>query len=267
MSKVYDCFLFNGEFELLEIRLKTHFDDVDQFVIIQGNRDFRGKDKKYFDIPKSLSFCYDKIKMIYFDVPSFKESDGAWLSMSHHRNDMIRGLTECNADDFVIFSEIDEIIRYGKIKEAIQHIKIGAESVVFDQATFCYYLNVRDFAPWGATRMLRFGDVLKRKLLPQTIRNSECFDKKKSIRLYDGGWHFQNLGGPERVRQKLKSSCHHELGAEEISNIDVVTRRVKNLIEPLERKEHILTVVDIDQSYPKCVYEEQEKYKHIIYHG
>lgn len=267
MRKVYDCFMFNGEFELLEIRLKTHWDKVDQFVLVEGNRTFRGKDKAYsiLTLPKNL-LCYkEKIKVILFDVPIFKEIEGGWLACALQRDSMLRGLNDCDAEDFIIFSEIDEIMRPEKIGEAIKLLDSGFESVIFDQDCFCYYLNVMDSNGWEGQRMMKFDTILRKRLSPQIIVNDDYFDKRTSVRLSKSGWHFQNLGGPSRVVKKLQSSCHCELGTEKYSNFDTVTEKIKKLIEPLDRKEHKLHVVTIDDSFPECVYKEQERYKDLIY--
>ena len=42
---VIDSFLFNGELELLELRLKVLYNYVDIFTIVEGNRTFRGDSK------------------------------------------------------------------------------------------------------------------------------------------------------------------------------------------------------------------------------
>ena len=267
MSKIYDCFMFNGEFELLEIRLRTHWNDIDKFIIVEGDRTFRGQKKEcsLTSLPENLLQYASKIKIIFFEVPVFKELDGGWLACALQRDTMLRGLDECDADDFVIFSEVDEILRSKQIKEATRLITSGIESVVFNQEMFCYYLNVKDLDSWDGPKMLKFDTVLKRKLTPQIIRNDEYFDRKTSIRLRNSGWHFQNLGGVIRVIKKLKSSCHHELGTEQCSNIKVISEKIKNLIEPLARKEHKLKVINIDESYPECIYKEQNKYQHLIY--
>lgn len=36
--KIYDCFTFFNEFELLELRLETLYDAVDYFVIVEANK-------------------------------------------------------------------------------------------------------------------------------------------------------------------------------------------------------------------------------------
>lgn len=268
MSKVYDCFIFNGEFELLEIRLKTHFDAVDFFVIAEGDKTFHGADKEYFTffrLPENL-LCYrEKIRLIRFETPIFGETEGSWLVYALQRDSMLCGLYDCDNDDFVIFSDTDEILRPEKIREAMELLNFGLESVIFNQDTFCYYLNVKDSNNWEGPRMLKFDTILKKKLTPQIIVNDDYFDRKNSITLFESGWHFQNLGGPKRVVKKLQSSCHHETNDEKCSNLDIITEKVRNLIEPLERSEHKLRVVDIDETFPKCIYQEQEKYKDLIH--
>ena len=38
--KIYDCFIFNHEIELLEIRLNILNDYVDKFIITEGDKTF-----------------------------------------------------------------------------------------------------------------------------------------------------------------------------------------------------------------------------------
>ena len=39
---IYDCFIFNNEIDLLELRLSILDDVVDKFVIIEGDKTFSG---------------------------------------------------------------------------------------------------------------------------------------------------------------------------------------------------------------------------------
>ena len=47
--KVYDCFTFYNEFELLELRLKALWNVVDYFVIVEA-------DKTHANVPKPFNF-------------------------------------------------------------------------------------------------------------------------------------------------------------------------------------------------------------------
>ena len=44
--KIFDCFIFNHEIELLEMRMNILNDYVDKFVITEGDITFSGKPKE-----------------------------------------------------------------------------------------------------------------------------------------------------------------------------------------------------------------------------
>ena len=46
MTKVYDCFMFNGEWDMLELRLNTHDPVVDYYVIAESIYTHTGDFKK-----------------------------------------------------------------------------------------------------------------------------------------------------------------------------------------------------------------------------
>lgn len=51
--KIYDCITYCGEDLLLQIRFETLNNEVDKFIIIEGNRYFNGETKpKFFDLNK-----------------------------------------------------------------------------------------------------------------------------------------------------------------------------------------------------------------------
>ena len=46
MRRVFDCFIFNNEIDLLEMRLNILDDVVDKFIIVEGNTTFSGNKKE-----------------------------------------------------------------------------------------------------------------------------------------------------------------------------------------------------------------------------
>ena len=67
--KIYDCFRYCGEELLLNLRLKTLYDEVDKFVIIEGDKYYNGETKKQlFDINKFKDF---KKKIDYYFIDNF----------------------------------------------------------------------------------------------------------------------------------------------------------------------------------------------------
>ena len=63
---IYDCFTYFNEDLVLDLRFHILFDEVDYFVIIEGNKTHSGKSKKKnFQIEKFLKF---KKKIKYFFI-------------------------------------------------------------------------------------------------------------------------------------------------------------------------------------------------------
>lgn len=46
-ARIYDCFLFFNELEILDVRLHELYDHVDKFVIVESVETFRGNPKPY----------------------------------------------------------------------------------------------------------------------------------------------------------------------------------------------------------------------------
>jgi hypothetical protein len=44
--RIFDCVLYNGEIEVLLLRLRESYEEVDIFVIVEATRTFSGKPKK-----------------------------------------------------------------------------------------------------------------------------------------------------------------------------------------------------------------------------
>ena len=44
--KIYDCFTFYNEFDLLELRLRETSDLVDYFVVVEANTTFQNQPKE-----------------------------------------------------------------------------------------------------------------------------------------------------------------------------------------------------------------------------
>jgi len=241
---IYDCFMFNDELDLLEIRL-NHHDFVDRFVIIESTRTYSG-------IPKPLVFLearqrFEKfLGRIYHIVLDFPFSgNGAW-EYEHLQRNMLKGFT-FGPDDIVIYSDCDEILRDRSVIETFQKCEIEIMSLQMDLCF--YYLNVRvkQANNPGATYHLapcfkskwHMGKILMARLIPKfsylyQIREHQLHDPKIDIIPY-AGWHFSNLGSPERIHAKLKAISH--CNDPEFCDIsrEKIDQRKRHLHDPLGR--------------------------------
>ena len=107
-NKLYDCFIFNNETDLLEIRLNILNDYVDYFVIVESEETFTGiKKKLVFDIKNYEKF---KEKIIYGVIKKFPQDfKSAWQNESFQRNYILHLLDSATSEDFIIISDLDEI--------------------------------------------------------------------------------------------------------------------------------------------------------------
>ena len=68
--KLVDCFMYFDEDLVLEIRLNTLCDYVDQFIIVEAKQDHSGKEKKLnFDINKFSKFKNKITYLVLSELP------------------------------------------------------------------------------------------------------------------------------------------------------------------------------------------------------
>jgi len=274
-KKLYDCFIFNNETDLLEIRLNILNDYVDYFVIIESSETFTGLKKKLiFNIENYPKF---KDKIIYGVINEFPKNSTAWQNESYQRNYISKLLENANSDDFIMISDLDEIPNLKNINLLDYNEKL----IVFEQRLFLYKLNYGETKPsWHGTRC-----VQKKNLkTPQQIRNLKThkrysfyrIDKKYFSNKYEasfkviknGGWHFSWLGNINFIRQKLESFSHTELNNDKINNANYIDSCIKNL-QPLEKKQKIdLKKIPISDEYlPRYIVDNITKYKLLLDQG
>ncbi len=106
--KIYDCFTYFNEDQLLKLRLETLWDYVDCFVICESVLTHTGKPKSVnFDI-KNFAKYQEKIRYILIDSYPFV-SDNPWDYENYQRNYLIQGLSDASDDDWIMISDLDEI--------------------------------------------------------------------------------------------------------------------------------------------------------------
>ena len=74
--KIFDCFLYNGEKIVLDIRLNTLSEYIEKFIIVESKYDHQGNKKKLtFKIDDFKKF---KEKIIYLVIENFPEKLSNW---------------------------------------------------------------------------------------------------------------------------------------------------------------------------------------------
>lgn len=251
--KVFDCFIFFNELDLLELRLNTLDAHVDYFLIVESAITFQGEPKElYFENNKSR-FEKFKNKIIHFkvekylldfaklpyiaeplstdekilnaiykdidDCPHFDKEKEFWWGNDFFQRECIRralALAQPASDDLILISDVDEIPN----PETLEKIKleIGPSSLIcFKQHEFCYYFNYFHNSDWIGTCCFLYGGFENVSL--NAIRFSSKREEGFSPHIEsNGGWHFTSLGNVDAVKKKITSWSHKELNEKYILN-------------------------------------------------
>jgi len=287
MRKIYDTFCFFNELDLLEIRLNILDDYVDYFVISEASVTHTGVAKPYYFEENKERFSKFLHKIIHLkieDTPNdfiylppiqdVDSPDGKCVSLIYEfitkqtnrfdRRTQIaygrdffqkecvrRGLINCNDEDIILFSDCDEIPN-PEILSVLPTFLSASKFFMFNQTGYYYYLNMLKEHNWKGTRMGLYKDL--KDYSYNELRGQDSYP------LNNGGWHFSYMGGPEKVKHKIES-----FSAQEMNNpyvIQSINDNISKGIDPFFRSQ--LTQVQIDNTYPKYILENLEKYSHMI---
>ena len=273
--KIYDCFTYCGEDLLLKIRLDTLYNQVDKFIIIEGNKYFNGENKPIlFNINKFNKYSN---KIDYYLIENFPTHNGNnWEYEYFQRNQIRRGLKDLNKNDIVLISDVDEIPKLNNKKY------LNYDSAVFMQNMYYYKFNIHYHKglkwknKWPGTKSCKYKFFESAQEI-RGFRNKEIpkwrIDKKINRYLeWDGGWHFAFLMNEEDISKKLERFDHEiihlhknsEFDKDNLVNINQITSRIKNFKDPYNREGIELKKVNIDETYPKYILNNLDKLSDFI---
>ncbi len=204
--KVYDCFTFDGE-DCLDLRLRTLWDRVDHFVIVEAEVTFAGTAKALQFDAERYAWAASKIRYITLQAAEFAACETAWDRERFQRNALRRGYADAAEHDVVIIADVDEIIRPEKI------FAVAPGSVhVFEMLMlyfYCDYLMVSD-PFWRKPVAVAGAYALAHEA--EDIRNSaDLRAAAEVVDVPDAGWHFSYLGGMDMIERKLERFSHQNL--------------------------------------------------------
>lgn len=286
--RLFDCFTFFNELDLLELRLAELDPVVDRFVLAESPLTFTGKPKPLFFAENRERFARYLPKIAHIvinDMPNGAQTT-AWDREWHQRNALARGLGEAGPDDLVSIADIDEIPR----PEVLAEIKADPASLraitVLESELFLYFLNTRpvarNFSAIQAPRVL----ARRHAERPQTVRAFRTrFSKNPAFApfqpaaariraLFDFGaplslrvlpeaaWHFTYMGGAEKVRDKVLAYSHTEVAAGTDTSAGDLARRIAAR-EPIMNW-GVLEDVAIDATFPRALRDTPERWRHLL---
>ncbi len=184
---IYDCFTFNGEYDMLEIRFNILDKYVDKFVICESQQTFSGNWKPLYWAERDGRFEEFENKVLYLVVEN-KDFPTAFDRAAYQKDRIRSALKDCKPNDLIYYGDVDEIwkpqTKEGKLR----------------QLNYSYFLNNRSSEDWQGTNVCKY----------KNLYNLNKWRANHDIILEDGGWHFTNCFDHEGLIKKLESYDHQE---------------------------------------------------------
>jgi len=279
--KIYDCFPFFNELDLLEIRLNYLDPWVDYFVLCEAKVTFSGIPKKlFYEENKDLfkKFQHKIIHVVVDDTPAELIGVDPFKTDQHQRNSVIKGLQDCSDGDIIITSDLDEFPNVERIKNIHEFYE---PDILFHlaQDMYYYYFNLRETSGKLLSHSGEFGDIEDKKWLGTKICNygflkQHGVDKLRhptmrepGRRVADGGWHFTYVGGHKETTAKQRVLLKIECAAHQEFNNSFYKMNVDKNIEDNKDvffRDSKFEVVEMGDNFPDYIVNNKERFKHLI---
>lgn len=239
--KIFDCTLFTDEKIMFGARLNILNKYVDKFIVSEANYTHSGSPKKFnFNINDYPKFK-DKIIYIKIDkLPEFNKADllskrtKSIKIISYQRNMLLTGLSEAEKNDFILYSDCDEVPNFVNFE-----IPLLKKITIFKQKSFYYKFNLElKSLSWYGSRGCKKKDlkdfewlrqIKPKKYKPWRIDTIFKKDKYQNINIIEnGGWHFSQLKSPDDIFKKLSNDEHHDEFEMSGINLEKIKDMVKN---------------------------------------
>tara|TARA_B110000285_G_scaffold218118_1_gene267233 strand:+ start:1378 stop:2274 length:897 start_codon:yes stop_codon:yes gene_type:complete len=229
--KIFDCTTFFDEPLLFDLRLNILNDYVDEFIVSEATFTHSGQRKKINFNKKNYPKFKDRITHIIvdkepenlFEINDTNKSNNSLFRLNaakrieKQRNEIITYFNETNNDDWIIYSDSDEVPDFSKINLK----NINKKIVLFKQKVFHYKFNlILKTHDWFGSKACKFKDLesltnlrnIKTKKY-KWWRIDTILKKDKYMDLdiiEEGGWHFTELKSPNEIYIKHKNDEHHD---------------------------------------------------------
>lgn len=245
-GKIYDCFLFFNELEILDIRLHEMAPYVDYFVLAEAEETFRGNPKPLYFQENKERFAPFLDKIIHVVIRGHIDVDVPFTREQMQRDRILAGLKDADDTDIVILSDVDEIIRGPMVRRlALPVLKGKTAHIGAVQTEYQFFLN----------RFSRYflGSVLTtyKYLKTTTFANIRGL-RPTTPQVENAGWHFTSMGGLEKYAQKLSAYSLYDRDTPEAKHPERFAKLVKK--GPF---------VPIDEKFPKYVRENEDYFRSI----
>tara|TARA_B100000989_G_scaffold291180_1_gene265354 strand:- start:5992 stop:6798 length:807 start_codon:yes stop_codon:yes gene_type:complete len=267
MDKIIDCITFFDNNFIFDFRYNVINKFVDKFVVCESLFDHKNNKKGLNFDPEKKYVNDSKVLHIVLNQP-FPQNTNAWENQAIQREYILKNLDFADQDDFIFFSDPDEIPR----PDVLINFDLKKKYGIFLQKFFNYKFNLFNSheTPWEGTKVCRKKNLKSINFMREKVKRKNLkykfyrFDKEKNIEIFnESGWHFNNLLSPEEISKKLKTFAHTEYSSDRFSSIEIIQKKIDERIDLFERGEKYKKEV-LNDKFPKYLLENLSKYKDFI---
>lgn len=265
--KIYDLILFNTELDWLEIRMGEMYDNVDYFIIVEGERTFSAQPKPLTMKANWNRFApyHDKMIRHTLNDSELSPSSTTWERETFSRNAMfnqvipfLTGDATASISDVILVSDVDEIPR----PDALQTLRNCDFPPNLTLMSRMYYYSFqwlsRDSSDWPHPQATYYRGV--ETINPQDLRMEDHPNK-----LYNGAWHcsycFSRL---DEIVKKIASFSHSELNLPEFKDRSAILEKVRHGLDLFNRAESKYDFVDNNLDVPEVLKRNKEKWAFVL---
>ncbi len=267
MEKIIDCITFFDNNLMFDFRYNVMKKYVDRFVVCESLYDHRNNKKGIkFDVEKKY-IKDQKITHIVLEKP-FPKNTNPWQNQAIQREYILKKLSFLHDDDYVFFSDPDEIPN----PELLENFNLKKKYGIFLQKFYNYKFNLFNSyeTPWEGTKVCKKKDLKSIDFMREKVRAKNLkyrfyrFDKEKNIEIFkNGGWHFNNILSPKDISKKLKTFAHTEYSDDKFSSVEIIKKKIEDRIDLFERGENYQKQ-EINEEFPKYLRDNLVKFEKYI---
>lgn len=264
--KIYDCFTFFNEFDLLELRLRELYDHVDYFVLVEGNRTFQNQEKPFYYNENKTRFNEWRDKIVHIRLMDMPVDGDPWGRERHQRDAIVRGLTKADGNDIIMIGDVDEIPRV----ETITQLRKSTQSIwgfrmpLFN-FKFNYMMHTQDYySVWsGAIRKSALGSPEDFRRMRHILNECTYNFSDNNVQIIEhAGWHFTYLGNEDFAKTKIQSFAHDETNKPEILNqLDIEDSIARGVGIIRTNEDYRFMPVAVDDYFPNTIFNNIEEFK------
>lgn len=247
--KIYDCFFYYDEIEMLKLRLNLLEKEVDLFVIVEMEQDFKLQKKLNFLNLRELEGLVplEKIKLI--KIPSLNSELVIETYKSFRKKssiDLIEevGITDLDLkkyslckltefllnqdfllDDLIFLSDVDEILDLSNLEKMKSLIKYGP--VTSNNQNFIWSDEFKLSLKHEGSILFTFAQLVSNKNIFEKYFHKNTF--RGNINNVSSGWHLSHFYSVDRTLNKMNLLYPNK----KISKIDLI-KSILNLQHPIK---------------------------------